>query len=53
MIEASMAKGLDEKAVDSIWLQGKQAKDDFDRRNGMLLPVNEATGLHRTQHDIS
>lgn len=53
MITAAKAKGLDEKAVDSIWLQGEEARRDFDRRNGMLLPINKETGLHRMQHAIN
>jgi hypothetical protein len=52
MIAAAKAKGLDEKAVDSIWLKGDQARKDFDRRNGLLLPVNEETGLERNQHRL-
>lgn len=53
MITAAKARGQDEEAVDSIWLPGKEeARRDFDRRNGMLLPMNEETGLHTTQHEI-
>lgn len=52
MITVAKSKGLDEKAVDSIWLQGEQAKKDFDKRNGMLLPVHEEAGLERNQHKI-
>lgn len=52
LIKAAKAKGLDESAVDSIWLKGQQAKDDFDRVNGMLLPVNEEAGLEHKQHPM-
>jgi hypothetical protein len=52
MIAAAKAKGLGESAVDSIWLQGEQASTDFDRRNGMLLPVHEEAGLELKQHTI-
>ena len=52
MIAVAKAKGLDERAVDSVWLQGEQARNDFDRRNGMLLPINDETGLHREQHRL-
>lgn len=52
MVTVAKAKGLDEKAVDSIWLQGEQARKDFDRTNGMLLPRNEETGLELNQHKL-
>ena len=52
MIAAAKAKGLDETAVDSIWLQGEQARKDYDRRNGMLLPVNKDAGLELKQHTL-
>jgi hypothetical protein len=52
MIAAAKAKGLNESAVDSIWLQGEQARKDFDRRNGMLLSVHEEAGLELKQHTI-
>ena len=52
MIAAAKAKGLDETAVGSIWLQGEQARKDFDRRNGMLLPVHQEAGLELKQHTI-
>ncbi|KAK5128267.1 hypothetical protein LTR85_002934 [Meristemomyces frigidus] len=52
MIAVAKAKGLDETAVDSVWLQGEQAREDFDRRNGMLLPVHEATGFQPVQHKL-
>lgn len=52
MIAAAKAKGLDEKAVDSIWLKGEQARKDFDERNGLLLPMHEEAGLQLTQHRI-
>ena len=52
MIAAAKARGLDEKAVDSIWLEGEQAKKDFDRRNGMLLPVHQEAGLEFNQHRL-
>jgi hypothetical protein len=52
MIAVAKAKGLDERDVDSIWLQGEQARKDFDRRNGMLLPVNEEAGLELRQHEL-
>lgn len=52
MIAAAKAKGLSEEAVDSIWLQGKQARKDFDERNGLLLPKHEEAGLELNQHTI-
>jgi hypothetical protein len=52
MIAVAKEKGLDESAVDSIWLQGEQAKKDFDRRNGMLLPVHKEAGLELRQHEL-
>ena len=52
MIEVTKAKGLDERAVDSIWLQGEQARMDFDRRNGLLLPVHVEAGLELRQHKL-
>lgn len=52
MIAAAEAKGLDDKAVDSIWLQGAQAKKDFDQRNGLLLPVHKEAGLELHQHTL-
>jgi len=52
MITAAKAKGLDENAVDSIWLKGEQARLDFDERNGLLLPVNEEAGLELRQHKL-
>lgn len=52
MIAAAKSKGLDENAVDSVWLQGEQARKDFDKRNGMLLPVHEEAGLERNQHTL-
>lgn len=52
MITAAKAKGLDEMAVDSIWLKGDQAKKDFDAHNGLLFPINEEGGLNRTQHKL-
>jgi len=51
MIAAAKAKGLDETAVDSIYQRrGTKEFEDFERRNGFKLPVNEATGLLMTQH---
>lgn len=52
MIAAAKAKGLDEKAVDSIWLKGEQATRDFDKRNGLLLPVHENAGLESNQLEL-
>lgn len=52
MIAVAKAKGLDEKAVDSIWLKGEKAKKDFDERNGLLLPVHEEAGLELKQHKL-
>lgn len=52
MIAVAKAKGLDERAVDSIWLQGEQARKDFDRRNGMLLPIHQEAGLELKQHTL-
>ncbi|KAL3448402.1 hypothetical protein BJX65DRAFT_307262 [Aspergillus insuetus] len=52
MVEAAKAKGLDESAVDSIWLKGKEVQDEFDHVNGMLLPVNTVSGLETEQHPI-
>lgn len=53
MIAAAKARGLDETAVDSIWLKGEQARKDFDRRNGMLLPVHAEAGLELNQHKVA
>jgi hypothetical protein len=52
MIAFAKANGLDESAVDSIWLQGQQAREHFERRNGMLLPVHEEAGLELKQHTV-
>lgn len=52
MIAVVKGKGLDESAVDSIWLQGEQARKDFDRRNGMLFPIHEEAGLELRQHKL-
>jgi hypothetical protein len=52
MIAVAKAKGLDEKAVDSVWLKGEQARKEFDERNGLLLPVNKETGLELNQHKV-
>lgn len=52
MTAAAKAKGLDEKAVDSIWLQGEQARKDFDESNGLLLPRHEEVGLELNQHKV-
>lgn len=52
MIAVAKVKGLDEKAVDSIWLKGEQAEKDFNQRNGLLLPVNEEAGLELKQQKI-
>jgi hypothetical protein len=50
MIAAAKARGLGPKDVDSLYLRGEEAVEDFKRTNGLLLPVNEATGLHTEQH---
>ena len=51
MIAAAKAKGLDESAVDSIYQRrGTQDFEDFERRNGFKLPVNEDSGLLMVQH---
>ena len=51
MIAAAKAKGLDENAVDSIYRRrGTKEFEDFERRNGFKLPINDATGLLMVQH---
>ncbi|RSH91555.1 hypothetical protein EHS25_009854 [Saitozyma podzolica] len=50
MIAAAKARGLGPKDVDSLYLRGEEAVEEFKRTNGLLLPVNEATGLHTEQH---
>lgn len=52
LVKAAKARGQTEASVDSIWLKGQQAKDQFERVNGLLLPVNEASGLETDQHPI-
>ena len=51
LIKAAEAKGLDENAVDSIWLDEK-AIEDYKRTNGKLLPVHEEAGFETVQHPI-
>jgi len=51
MVAAAKAKGLDEGAVDSIYQRrGTKEFEDFERRNGFKLPVNEESGLLMVQH---
>ena len=51
MVAAAKAKGLDESAVDSIYQRrGTKEFEDFERRNGFKLPVNEESGLLMVQH---
>lgn len=51
MIAAAKAKGLDENAVDSIYQRrGTKEFEDFERRNGFKLPINEEAGLLMVQH---
>ena len=51
MIAAAKAKGLDESAVNSIYQRrGTKEFEDFERRNGFKLPVNEESGLLMVQH---
>jgi hypothetical protein len=51
MIAAAKAKGLDESAVDSIYQRrGTKEFEDFERRNGFKLPINEESGLLMVQH---
>lgn len=52
MVAAAKAKGFDEDVVDSIWLKGEQARNDFDERNGLLLPMHQEVGLELNQHKI-
>jgi hypothetical protein len=52
MIAAAKSKGLDEKAVDSIWLKGEQARKEFDLRNGLLLPMHKEAGFELKQQEI-
>ena len=51
LIKAARARGLDENAVDSIWLNDKVI-EDYKRTNGMLLPVDEEAGFETMQHPI-
>ena len=51
MIRAAKAKGLDESGVDSIiQRRGTKEFEDFERRNGFKLLVNEAAGFLMVQH---
>jgi len=53
MVAAAVARGEDPKSVNAIYLvQGTKEWDDFQRRNGFHLPVNEATGLLMEPHTI-
>lgn len=53
MIEAAKAKGLDESAVDSIYLrQGTKEFEDFDKHNGFTHSINEDAGLLMEQHKL-
>lgn len=53
MIEAAKDKGLDESAVDSIYLrQGTKEFEDFEKRNGFTHNINEDVGLLMEQHKL-
>lgn len=52
MIVAAESKGRDRSAADSFYLDGDKAVTEFKRTSGLLLPINEATGLHMTQHPV-
>ena len=51
MIAAARAEGRDPSTVDSVVLDPKK-QAEFDRTNGLLLPLNEATGLEKNQVKI-
>lgn len=51
MIAAAKAKGLDESAVDSVYLRrGTKEFEDFEKHNGFDKEINEETGLNMEQH---
>ena len=50
MKAAAIARGNDEASVDSFYLKGPKAMEDFNRTNGLNLPMNEAAGLETKQH---
>lgn len=43
-------KGLPESNIDSIYLKGDKAMEDFIENNGYDLPFNEELGLELQQH---
>lgn len=49
MIAAAKEKGLDDSAVDSIYLKGEEYMREHERRNGYDLPIGP-NGLNMVQH---
>jgi hypothetical protein len=49
MIAAVKAQGLDESAVDSVYLKDEAAMEEHKRRNGYHLPIGP-NGLNMVQH---
>ncbi|KAJ4167425.1 hypothetical protein NW754_011240 [Fusarium falciforme] len=53
MIAAAKAKGLDETAVDSIYLRkGTKEFEEFEKRNGFDKEINANSGLLMEQHKL-
>lgn len=51
MIAAARSRGVDESAVDSIYLRrGTREWEEFEKRNGFDKAVNEEAGLLMEQH---
>ena len=51
MIAAAKTKGLDDSSVDSIYLRlGTREFEEFEKRNGFNIEVNEKAGLNMVQH---
>lgn len=48
MIALAKAKGLDESVVDSFYLHGEEALENFKRTNGLNLPINQVLGYQST-----
>jgi hypothetical protein len=53
MIAAAKSSGLDETAVDSIYLRrGTREFEEFEKRNGFDKEVNPINGLLMEQHKL-
>ena len=52
-LKADRAKRvLSESSIDSVYLKGEQAMQEFIKNNGYDLPFNEDLGLELKQHGV-